>query len=221
MYNIAIIDDSRELLTELSDYFNQSERIRCVLSLSTVDGFLKYYRDFMNIELVLLDIILFEKSGIDGIPLIINKVKKETGKEVMVVILSVLDDKEAVFQALSYGAKGYLVKGLSLYKLETSLISALEDGVYPISNEVVRHLVRYFQLSEEVSTELNPQEFSIARMLADGMTYQAIADLILMSINGVRYHVKNIYRKLGVDNRQELKRLLNDNGESRTKDKNN
>ncbi|WP_353480817.1 response regulator transcription factor [Haliscomenobacter sp.] len=206
MYNIAIIDDSPELLTELSSYFNGSKKIKCVLAVSSVADFSKYHRDFLDIKLVLLDIILNEKSGIDGIPIILNRMKE--GK---VVILSILDDKEAIFQALSYGASGYLVKGINLGELETSLISALEDNEYPLSNEVTRHLVEYFHLPVEVNTELSQQEFSISRMLADGMTYQSVADLILISINGVRYHVKNIYRKLNINNRQELKRLINKN----------
>jgi hypothetical protein len=54
-------------------------------------------------------------------------------------------------------------------------------------------------------------ELSIARMLADGVSYRSIADLIFMSINGVRYHVKNIYHKLNINDRQELKRLINKN----------
>ena len=126
MYNIAIIDDSPELLTGLSNYFNGSKKIECVLAVSSVADFSKFYRDFMNVELVLLDIILFEKSGIDGIPLILKKVKG-----VKIVILSVLNDKEAIFQALSYGAIGYLVKGMNLYELEKSLLGALEDNTYP------------------------------------------------------------------------------------------
>jgi DNA-binding NarL/FixJ family response regulator len=204
MYNIAIIDDSPELLTALSNYFNGSKKIECVLAVSSVADFSKFYRDFMNIELVLLDIILSEKSGIDGIPLILKKVKG-----VKIVILSVLNDKEAIFQALSYGASGYLVKGMNLYELEKSLLGALEDNTYPLSNEMARHLVEYFQLPEEINgSELNPMELSIARMLADGLTYKSVADLVLMSVNGVRYHVKNIYYKLNINNRQELKRLL-------------
>jgi DNA-binding NarL/FixJ family response regulator len=211
MFNIAIIDDSPELLAELSDYFNRSKKLKCVLAVSSVADFLRRYRDIMNIQLVVLDIILFEKSGIDGIPSILNKLKG--GK---VVVLSILDDKEAIFQALSQGATGYLIKGLNLDELETSLISALEENKYPLSNEITRHLVHYFQLPVEVNTELSPQEFSISRMLADGMTYQSIADLILMSINGVRYHVKNIYRKLNIHNRQQLMRLFNTKAGSNT-----
>jgi DNA-binding NarL/FixJ family response regulator len=215
MYNIAIIDDSPELLRELSDYFHRSEKLCCVLAVSSVNDFIKYYRDFLEINLVLLDIILYEKSGIDGIPSILNR-----AQGCKVVIFSVLDDKEAVFQALSYGAAGYLTKGMDMSELEKNLVEALEDNKYPMSNGVMKHLVNYFQLPEQINkTSLSIQEFSISRMLADGMSYQAIADLILMSINGVRYHVKNIYRKLNINNRQQLKRIVNTNAEAKTKTK--
>jgi DNA-binding NarL/FixJ family response regulator len=206
MYNIAIIDDSPELLRELSDYFHQSEKLDCVLAVSSVNDFIKYYRDFLEIDLVLLDIILYEKSGIDGIPMILNRAKGSK-----VVIFSVLDDKEAVFQALSHGAAGYLLKGMDMSELENSLLDGLENDKYPMSKEILRHLVHYFQLPNVINkTELTQKEYSISRMLADGMTYQSVAELNMMSINGVRYHVKNIYKKVGINSRQQLKRIISE-----------
>lgn len=206
MYNIAIIDDSPELLRELSDYFHRSEKLDCVLAVSSVADFIKYYRGFLEIKLVLLDIILYDKSGIDGIPAILNK-----AKGCKVVIFSVLDDKEAVFQALSHGAEGYLVKGMDMSELENNLVDSLENNEYAMSNEILRHLVHYFQLPDVINkTELTQKEYSISRMLADGMTYRAIAELNMMSINGVRYYVKNIYKKVGIKSRQELKRIINE-----------
>jgi DNA-binding NarL/FixJ family response regulator len=206
MYNIAIIDDSPELLRELSDYFHQSEKLDCVLAVSSVNDFIKYYRDFLEIDLVLLDIILYEKSGIDGIPMILNRAKGSK-----VVIFSVLDDKEAVFQALSHGAAGYLLKGMDMSELEESLLDGLGNDKYPMSKEILKHLVHYFQLPNVINkTELTQKEYSISRMLADGMTYQAVAELNMMSINGVRYHVKNIYKKVGINSRQQLKRIISE-----------
>ena len=206
MNNIAIIDDSPELLRELSDYFHQSEKLDCVLAVSSVADFIKYYRDFLEIKLVLLDIILYEKSGIDGIPMILSR-----AQGCKVVIFSVLDDKEAVFQALSHGATGYLLKGISLNELEMSLVDSLENNEYAMSKEILRHLVHYFQLPNVINkTELTQKEYGISRMLADGMTYQDVAELNMMSINGVRYHVKNIYKKVGINSRQQLKRIIND-----------
>lgn len=204
MYNIAIIDDSPELLRELADYFNESQQFKCVLALNSVEKFIKYYRDFLNINIVLLDIILFKKSGIDGIPQILQK-----AKDVKIVIFSILDDKEAIFQSLSLGASGYLIKNISLSELEEKLVNLMTKAEYPISKEAIKYLVQYFQPADSIRlAHLGMQEFRIARLLADGMSYQSIADLFSLSINGVRFHVKKIYRKLNITNRQALKMLF-------------
>lgn len=205
MYNIAIIEDCPVLRKEFSEFFQDSEKIDCVLAVDTVEKFVKFHRDFLKIDLVLLDIILYDKSGIDGIPLIRQRIP-----ESKIIIFSVLDDEEALLQALSYGVTGFLNKNISPAELETKLVFALENNENPLSPVAARHLVNYFQPTPITSQwDLSTQEHSIMRMIADGMSYQAIADLLSMSINGVRYHVKNIYKQLKINSRQQLKRFLN------------
>lgn len=205
MYNIAIIEDCPVLRKEFSEFFQDSEKIDCVLAVDTVEKFVKFHRDFLKIDLVLLDIILYDKSGIDGIPLIRQRIP-----ESKIIIFSVLDDEEALLQALSYGVTGFLNKNISPAELETKLVYALENDETPLSPVAARHLVNYFQPTAITSQwDLSTQEHSIMRMIADGMSYQAIADLLSMTINGVRYHVKNIYKQLGVNSRQQLKRIIN------------
>lgn len=70
MINIAIIEDNLELRKALSDYFAQSTRVECVIAVDTVEKFIKFHRDFLQIQLILLDVCLYEQSGIQGIPLI-------------------------------------------------------------------------------------------------------------------------------------------------------
>jgi DNA-binding NarL/FixJ family response regulator len=111
----------------------------------------------------------------------------------------------------SYGASGFLIKNIGLSELEEKLVNLLTKAEYPISDKVVKHLMQYFQPTDRIkSAQLSVQEFKITRMLADGMSYQSIADLVSLSINGVRFYVKKIYRKLNITNRQELKMLFSD-----------
>ncbi len=206
MYNIAIVEDSLDIRRELSDYFNDSDRINCVLVVDTVEKFIKFHRDFMEIDLVLLDIILYNKSGIEGIPMIRQRLPLAE-----IVMFSVLEDKEAVLQAVCYGATGFLNKDLSPTELENKLAHLLDTRSGSLlSLKAAKNLIEYFQ-SPAIFTamDLSEQELGIMRMLADGFSYQAIADTLSLTLNGVRYHIKNIYRTLNINSRQELKTFLN------------
>ena len=205
MYNIAIIEDSQDIRRELSDYFTQSGQLQCVLSVDSIERFAKFHRDFMEIDLVLLDLILYNKLGIDGIPII-----KQREPLAKIVVFTILDDEEAVFQAFGKGADGYLNKDLSPTELEKRLLVFLEKQETLLSPKAAKHLVNYFHPQEIAANEdLNAQELTIARMLSDGLSYQEIADLLSLTVNGVRYHVKNIYKKLNVHNRRQLRMLFN------------
>jgi len=106
-YNIAIIEDDLETRQLLSDHFAKSGRVQCVLVVDTVEKFIKFYRDFFNIHLILLDLRLYDKSGIDGIPLILSREPKAE-----IVMFTSVDDYDAIFKAICNGATGYLLKDL-------------------------------------------------------------------------------------------------------------
>ncbi len=205
MYNIAIIEDDLELRKSLSNHFEQSTQLDCVLAVDTVDKFLKYHRDFMEIDLILLDVMLYGQSSILNIPSILQREPEAT-----IVMFTLFDDSDTIFQALCNGAMGYLLKELDFNDLERKLISTLSGEGPLLSPAVAKKIINYFSpkstevIIAEQEAELSEKETIIIQLLKDGASYQEMAHFLGITLNGVRYHVKNIYRKLQIKSKGEL-----------------
>lgn len=204
-YNIAIIEDNLATREALSDHFANSSRITCVLAVDTVDKFLKFYREFLELHLILVDLRLYDKSGIDGIPMI-----RAREPEAEIVVFTSSDDYDSVFTAICSGATGYLLKDLNPQELEDKIIDTLENGGALLSPSVAKRIIQYFGTRKasikQKEEALNQQESLVVTLLRDALKYEDIAQHMGITINGVRYHVKNIYRKLQVKSRAELMR---------------
>ncbi len=146
-------------------------------------------------DVVLMDIDLPEMSGIAGVAWL-----KEKLPEVPVVMLTVHEDNDAVFDSLCAGAVGYLVKGLP----PVQLLQAIEEahgGGSPMSPAIARRVVRSFQ--PQVANPLSGRENEVLKLLCEGENYKTIAAALFISTNTVKAHIKSIYEKLQVHNRAE------------------
>lgn len=206
MYHIAMIDDDQMLRDRLSDQFARSNRVKCVLSVDTVEKFLKFHRDFLEIDLILLDINLYHQSGIHGLPLI-----RQREPDAEIVMYTIQDDYDTIFQAICNGATGYLLKHQSPEELEKEICRIMDEGGALVSPVIAKRMIGYFHKKtpaastlESAEDSLTPKEQLIVTQLRDGLTYEEIASHLGMTINGTRYYVKNIYRKLHVRNRKDL-----------------
>ena len=205
MYQIAIIEDDTEIRTALSDHFSASEQIACVLTVDTVEKFLKFHRDFMHIQLILLDVMLYQQSSIRSIPLIHRR-----EPEAEIVMFTVMDDYDTIFQALCNGANGYLLKDANYPELEAKLLYVLRGEGALLSPPVARRIIQYFNPGNHKAGDaanevvLTEKEAVVCRLLKDGLSYESIARHMGISIDGVRYHVKHLYQKLGVKSRGDL-----------------
>lgn len=206
MYNIAIIEDELQLRRELSDYFEKSSRVNCVMAVDTVEKFVKFHRDFLEIDFILLDVQLYNQSGIHGIPLI-----RQREPEVEIIMYTIHDDYDTILKALCAGATGYLLKDISLEELEENIVSVLEGRGALISPMVAKRILGYFSnrniiLDSHVEKSLSKKENMIVNFLKDGYSYNEISEFMNMSVNGIRYYIKSIYSKLQITSRGELLR---------------
>lgn len=204
-YNIAIVEDNLDVKTTVVEHCKASERLHCVLAVDSVEKFLKFQRDFMDIKLVLLDVMLHHQSSIYQIPHILQQVPSAE-----IIMFTVMDDSTTVFQAITYGATGYLLKDISMEELEQSLLLVLEGRGALISPAIARRIIEHFREDGKVSVPtqepLSSKEHIVINMLNEGRTYDDIAKRLGITINGVRYYVKVIYRKLNINSRGELLR---------------
>jgi len=207
MFNIAIIEDDLNLRKALSDHFARSRQFECVMAVDSIEKFVKLHRDFLDIHLVLLDVMLYRQSSIRSIPLITQRLPYAE-----IIMFTVMDDQETIFQALCNGATGYLLKEIDFDELENRLLAVLKGEVSLLDPVVAKKILQYFrpknvdELLDNSAATLSDKEKVVVEMLNHGHTYNEIAQFLGISINGVRYYVRNIYTKLQIKSRGELLR---------------
>ena len=154
-------------------------------------------------DILLLDIQLPGKSGLEALPIIKSKLP-----DVCIVMLTVFSDDETVFQALRLGAEGYIEKDFTKHEFRRLLLSVMSGGA-PLSPGVAKKIVTYFHpplalFNLPKKNGLSKKEKLILDNLVQGLSYKEIAKTQHISINTVRHHVKNIYKKLQVNSRAKI-----------------
>ncbi|MBI3793953.1 MAG: response regulator transcription factor [Nitrospinae bacterium] len=147
-------------------------------------------------DLILTDILM---PGMNGIELI-KKVKSKV-PGVDIIALTVVDEIDVVFSALRAGATGYLLKDISNEEF-LSAVQELNIGGSPISPRIARLIITDFQEKEKVGENiLTGRERDILLKLEFGLIYKEIADKLNLSHHTVRWHIKNIFKKLHANNK--------------------
>ncbi|MDO7877163.1 response regulator transcription factor [Hymenobacter sp. ASUV-10] len=203
MLPIAIIEDQPELRAALADYLCQQPEFRCVLVVGSVEEFLAGASAVNPTpQLILSDIGLPGRSGIEGLPLIRQRLP-----QAQVIMLSVFNDAERVVAALRAGAVGYLEKDTLPAQVKEALLQVAAGGS-PMSPGVARQVVRFFQPapSQQPQEALTPREQEVVRAIEDGLSYKLVAKRLFISVDTVRAHIRSVYRKLEVNSKADILR---------------
>jgi DNA-binding NarL/FixJ family response regulator len=199
MIKIAIIEDIDDIRNNLKDYFEQQPEIECVLVSDSVESFLVNLKTSMSPDMILTDIGLPGMSGIEGMKKI-----KSLLPHVDIIMLTVFKDNDKIFKSVCAGATGYLVKDTPLPDIKKAILEISNGGSY-MSPSIARKVLEYFSPIKSVTKEqLTLKEKQIITALTEGLSYKLIADKLLISIDTVRFHIKNIYRKLHINSKSEL-----------------
>ncbi|MFK8009526.1 MAG: response regulator [Saprospiraceae bacterium] len=206
MINVGIVEDDTFIRDELVSILKGSKHFQPILSSESAENFLKYCKVDLNIRFILLDIGLPGMSGIEAIPKIRRKLPNSD-----ILILTSFKDNDTIFKALRVGATGYILKDAGLGQIEETLVN-IDKGIPALSPAIARRMIDFFHMKKTKvnKVELSEKESSVLKFLVEGLSYKLIADKMDFSINGVRYYVKNIYKKLHVNSRPELMKLYND-----------
>lgn len=200
-YSIWIIEDDTFFKTSLEDLIQDEEHFELSCSLGSVEDGIAAFQKKIAPDVILQDIGLPGMSGIEAIPLM----KKQFPK-VAIIMLTIFDDDERVFEAIKAGADGYLLKRTSGEDLIKGIREVLEGGA-PISPTIAKKMMqmlvppREYLKKEEILTK---RETTVLKHLVDGMTIDQIGEILFISRHTVDTHTKNIYRKLQVHNRSSL-----------------
>ncbi len=197
---ISIIEDHTEFRKSLAFLLNSNEKYECS-AFSNAELFLESILCKQNIPtIIIMDINLPEMDGITCTEYI-----RKIDPTVLIMICTVYEDDDKIFNALKAGAKGYILKRSPVEHIFNSLEELLQGGS-PMSTSIARKVVDSFNKKEkEYKTmyHISAREDEILDLLADGLRLKEIASKLFVSVNTIRTHIRHIYEKLEVQSRVE------------------
>lgn len=199
LIKVAIVEDRREIREGLAMLIGGTDGFRCTGAYRTMEEALQKI-GFELPDVVLNDIGLPGMSGIEGI-----KILKERYPDLLILMLTVYDDDERIFDAMCAGASGYLLKKTPPLKLLESLREAHQGGA-PMSPEVARRVIALFREirpPERADYELTPHETRLLKLFVAGHNYKTAAAELGVSVHTVSFHLRSIYDKLQVHSKSE------------------
>lgn len=197
---VAIFDDNTQLRESLFNLIDASEGFFCVGAFANCEHVIQNVRDTKP-DVVLMDIEMPGVSGIDAVILI-----KEKFPELKILMQTIFEDDDKVFQSICNGAEGYILKNTAPEEILSSLREIYEGGA-PMTPAIATKVLRMFKtnlrITKDESFQLSLREKEILKCLVEGMSYKLIADACFISIETVSGHIKNIYKKLQVHSKSE------------------
>jgi DNA-binding NarL/FixJ family response regulator len=198
---IGIVEDNRDLRETLQQMVEDAPGLRFVCAFSNAEDAIRSLPKYAP-DVVLMDIHLPYRSGIEC-----TRRLKDLCPDLQVLILTVYEDNESIFDALKAGASGYLLKRSS----PVEILAAIADvrlGGAPMSSQIARQVVASFQMTtpslESEGEPLSERETEVLGYITKGYTGKEISIKMHVSINTVKTHLKHVYQKLHVRSRTEI-----------------
>lgn len=196
---VSIVEDSDQVRGTLARLISRAAGFVCLNQYASAEAALEGLpRERPNV--VLMDINL---PGINGVECV--RRLKQVAPEIQVIMLTVYEDTENIFNALAAGAAGYLLKRTSTKEL-LAAIQDVQRGGSPMTTHIARKVVQSFQrtsASSQPTENLSPREQEVLDYLAKGFLYKEIADNLGISYETVHTYIRRIYEKLQVRTRTE------------------
>lgn len=204
---VAIVEDRREIREGLTMLISGTDGFECAGSYRSVEEALEKTSPPLP-DIMLMDIGLPGMSGIEGL-----RIFKERFPNMLLMMLSVYDDDDRIFDAMCAGASGYLLKKTPPARLLESIREVMEGGA-PMSPEVASRVIALFREirpPERADYNLTPHETRLLKLLVVGHNYKTAAAELNVSVHTVSFHLRSIYEKLQVHSKSEAvaKAVLN------------
>ena len=201
---IAVIDDNNFLIKSVKDKLEFFDDITIALTANNGIECLDKLTENRTIDLILMDIEMPKLNGIETTALV-----KQKFPQIKIIVLTVFDDDENIFNAIQAGADGYLLKDTEPKTLFDAIQQTLEGGAVmtpSIALKTLNLLRSPLELKvedENESIKLTNREIEVLEQLATGLPYTSIAENLIVSPSTVRRHIENIYNKLQVHSKTE------------------
>jgi DNA-binding NarL/FixJ family response regulator len=201
MKNVVVVEDNKTLNAAFTEIINESPKFHVAGSYHTCEEAIANLKDDAP-DIVLMDIQLPGINGVEGTRRI-KKIRPKTN----ILIITVYENSETVFDALCAGAIGYLTKNTTSERLLAALEEVLEGGA-PMSIHIAKMVVSSFK--KNTHSDLTSREHEVLTLLSKGKSYRSIAESLVISTNTIKFHIKNIYDKLQVTSKEEAIDKAND-----------
>lgn len=201
---IAIADDNTFLINAVKEKLSFFEDLSVKFTGINGADLLEQLEVNHNIDLILMDIEMPVLNGIET-----TQVVKQKYPHIKIIMLTVFDNDENIFNAIKAGADGYLLKEINAKDLHDGIIETLNGGAAMNPSialktlKLLRNPIDFSCKESEEDIKLTDREIQVLEQLSKGLSYNVIADNLILSTGTIRKHIENIYKKLQVHNKLE------------------
>ncbi len=195
-YSILLYEDNPQLSESIQSMLKLNDQIRLLGAYQNPIDINSHLQKFKP-DLLIMDIDMPGMNGIEAVTRVRN-----VDKRLPILMLTVFDDNQHVFDAICAGASGYLLKKHISSRLFSAIEEIMEGGA-PMSPSIARMVIASMQKTEDNTYKLTPREKEILSSLSQGNSYKMIAGQFEISLDTVRTHIKKIYEKLQVHSQTE------------------
>lgn len=210
---IAIADDNSFLIKAIQEKLSFFENVECRIKALNGQELLQKLEKNSKIDLILMDIEMPEMDGIEATAII-----KARYPHIKIIMLTIFDNDENIFNAIKAGADGYFLKEVKHNDLYDGIVQTLKGGaamnpsIAMKTLRLLRNPVNFKDLPAKEDVRLTPREIDVLEQLSKGLNYMFIADNLILSPKTVRRHIENIYTKLQVHSKLEaIEKARNNN----------
>ncbi|MEW4925052.1 response regulator transcription factor [Algibacter sp. 2305UL17-15] len=201
IYKVVVIEDNIPLAKGFEEVINNTQNFQVVGNYHNCEDAIKNLK-YDNAQIYLVDIELPGINGVEG-----TKQIKSTFPNSHIIMITVYENSQMVFDALCAGATGYLTKNVSPHDIVDALNEVISGGA-PMSIKIAKMVVGSFQ-KKPSKIELSNREIEVLTLLSEGNSYDSIAEKLFISKNTIKFHLKNIYIKLQVNSNIEAVQKAN------------
>ncbi|MCE2847204.1 MAG: response regulator transcription factor [Sphingobacteriales bacterium] len=199
---VVIVEDDIELATLLCKRVKQIPGVECINQFDSPVALLR--EKGLRVDVVLLDVLMPEMNGLDAIEPILEQYPNAA-----VIMNTIKDDAETIFEALKRGATGYIDKQSDDLSIE-EILRVVSSGGSIMSPSIARKVIESFRQVKVHFESLTPRERDVTKGILDGKSYKMIGDSLGISIDTVRMNIKNIYKKLHINSKSQLFKIARD-----------
>jgi len=199
MKQIIIIEDDIHLAKLMQENINTIKNLQCA---SIFTNPIEFLTNPMRADIYLLDIVMPEMNGLDAIEKILKLYPDS-----IIIMNTIKDDSQTIFHALQLGASGYIDKQSFEMNFKEVFASVANGGAY-MTPKIARMVINYINRPRSITENLTTRERDIVNGIVDGLSYKMIADRFEISLDTVRMNVKKVYRKLEINSKSELFKIM-------------